>query len=47
MNKKLIGFALLLTLAASLGACQNSETTPGGGTSPGSSPAESPSPAAS
>jgi hypothetical protein len=46
MNKKLIGFALLLTLAASLGACQNSET-PDGTTSPGSSPAESPSPAAS
>jgi hypothetical protein len=46
MNKKLIGFALLLTLAAGLGACQNAET-PGGGASPGSSPAESPSPAAS
>ena len=41
MNKKFIGFALLLTLAASLGACQNSET-PGGGASP-SAPAESPS----
>jgi hypothetical protein len=44
MNKKLISLALLLTVAASLGACQKSET-PDGGASPGGSPAES-SPAA-
>ncbi len=43
MNKKLIGLALLLTLTAGLGACQ--QTGGGdGGASPGGSPAESPSP---
>lgn len=42
MNKKLIGLALFLTLAVSLGACNQTETTPEGGTSPAESPAESP-----
>jgi hypothetical protein len=42
MNKKLIGLALLLTLATTLGACQPG----GGGAGDGASPA-SPSPAAS
>jgi hypothetical protein len=41
MNKKLIGLALLLTLATTLGACQPG----GGGAGDGASP--SPSPAAS
>ncbi len=45
MNKKLIGLALLLTLATALGACQPSGGD--GGSSPGSSPAASPSPGAS
>lgn len=41
MNKKLVGLALLLTLATTLGACQ-----PGGSGGGGATPA-SPSPAAS
>lgn len=47
MNKKLIGLAVLLTLAVSLGACNQTETTPDAGTSPAESPAESPSPSPS
>ncbi|HEY9829347.1 MAG TPA: hypothetical protein V6D26_02125 [Stenomitos sp.] len=39
MNKKLIGLALLLTLATTLGACKSE--TPEGGASPGGAPAES------
>jgi len=42
MNKKLIGLALLLTLATTLGACQPNGSGSGGGSSPAS-----PSPAAS
>jgi hypothetical protein len=41
MNKKLIGLALLLTLATTLGACNNTSETPEGGASPGGAPAES------
>jgi hypothetical protein len=49
MNKKLIGLALLLTLAASLGACNSGENAPAdGGATPGGAPAESsPSPSPS
>ena len=40
MNKKLMGLALLLTLATTLGACNKSDSGAPGST--GSSPAESP-----
>lgn len=40
MNKKLIGVALLLTLATTLGACNKGEG--GGSGSTGSSPSETP-----
>ena len=45
MNKKLIGVALLLTLATSLGACNSkSDSGPGStGSSPSETPAASPS----
>ncbi len=44
MNKKLIGLALLLTLASTLGACK-SDNAPDGGASPGGgSPAPNTSP---
>ncbi len=41
MNKKLIGLALLLTLATTLGACQPSGSGGSGGSSPAPSPAAS------
>ncbi|HEY9823589.1 MAG TPA: hypothetical protein V6D35_22880 [Candidatus Sericytochromatia bacterium] len=36
MNKKLVGLVLVLTLAATLGACNSEGGTGGGGSSPGS-----------
>lgn len=42
MNKKLVGLALILTLAATLGACNKGGGEGGGGSSPAS-----PSPSAS
>ena len=42
MNKKLVGLALILTLAATLGACKQGGGEGGGGSSPAS-----PSPSAS
>jgi hypothetical protein len=44
MNKKLIGLALLLTLATTLGACNQTSETPEGGASPGAPAESSPSP---
>jgi hypothetical protein len=41
MNKKLIGLALLLTLATTLGACQPGGSGAGDGASPSPSPAAS------
>jgi hypothetical protein len=44
MNKKLIGLALLLTLATTLGACNQTSETPEGGATPGTTESPSPSP---
>lgn len=41
MNKKLIGLVLLLTVAATLGACQPGGSGGGGSSSPSPSPAAS------
>lgn len=47
MNKKLMGLALLLTLATTLGACNQTSETPEGGATPGGAPADTTSPAPS
>ncbi|MBW4613508.1 MAG: hypothetical protein KME21_09520 [Desmonostoc vinosum HA7617-LM4] len=40
MKTKIFGLAIMLSLAAILGACENSTTEPGSTTSPAATPAE-------